>query len=88
MIFTVIWTEAAFITLRSLRSEDPPGAAVVAQAVSGLAEDQQPKGSAQLGSTDLRRLRIGSYRVLYEIDETNGSVMVHSVGRVRTGRPG
>jgi mRNA interferase RelE/StbE len=53
-----------------------------------LAEDQQPKGSAQLGSTDLRRLRIGSYRVLYEIDETNAAVMVHSVGRVRTGRPG
>jgi mRNA interferase RelE/StbE len=70
---TVSWTGPRFTTLRKLRAPDPPGAIVIAQAVSALAEDQQPTGSAQLGSTNFRRLRVGAYRVVAPVPSSTSS---------------
>ncbi len=38
-------------------------------AIDRLADDPRPAGSFPYGSPDLRRLRVGRYRVLYEITE-------------------
>jgi len=48
---------------------DPPGIRAVLDANGKLADDSRPDGSFPYGSPDLRRLRVGRYRVLYEISE-------------------
>jgi mRNA interferase RelE/StbE len=49
--------------------DDPPGIRAVLDAIDQLTDDPRPHGSFPYGSPDLRRLRIGRYRVLYEISE-------------------
>jgi len=45
---------------------DPQGIREVLDAIGRLADDPRPAGSFPYGSPDLRRLRAGRYRVLYE----------------------
>jgi mRNA interferase RelE/StbE len=49
--------------------DDPQGIRAVLDAIDRLADDPRPAGSFPYGSPDLRRLRVGRYRVLYEITE-------------------
>jgi mRNA-degrading endonuclease RelE of RelBE toxin-antitoxin system len=42
--------------------------------IDRLADDPRPAGSFPYGSPDLRRLRAGRYRVLYEITEETVAV--------------
>ena len=62
--------------------DDPPGIRVVLDAIDRLADDPRPAGSFPYGSPDLRRLRVGRYRVLYEI--TEDAIAVRHIAR-RTG---
>ena len=47
--------------------DDPAGVREVLDAIDQLAGEPRPAGSFPYGSPDLRRLRVGRYRVLYEI---------------------
>ena len=49
--------------------DDPQGMDAVLGAIDRLADDPRPAGSFPYGSPDLRRLRVGRYRVPYEITE-------------------
>ena len=49
--------------------DDPQCIRAVLDAIDRLADDPRPAGSFPYGSPDLRRLRVGRYRVLYEITE-------------------
>jgi mRNA interferase RelE/StbE len=49
--------------------DDPQGMRAVLDAIDQLVDDPRPAGSFPYGSPDLRRLRVGRYRVLYEITE-------------------
>jgi mRNA interferase RelE/StbE len=49
--------------------DDPQGLRATLDAIDRLADDPRPSGSFPYGSPDLRRLRVGRYRVLYEITE-------------------
>jgi mRNA interferase RelE/StbE len=49
--------------------DDPQGIRAVLDAMDWLADDPRPTGSFPYGSPDLRRLRVGRYRVLYEITD-------------------
>ncbi len=49
--------------------DDPQGIREVLGTIDGLADEPRPAGSFPYGSPDLRRLRVGRYRVLYEISE-------------------
>jgi mRNA interferase RelE/StbE len=44
--------------------DDPPGIREVLDAIDRLADDPRPPGSFPYGSPDLRRLRVGRYRIL------------------------
>jgi mRNA interferase RelE/StbE len=53
----------------------------VIEAVEGLGRDPRPVGSATLaGSPGWRRIRIGSYRVVYEVRDDALVVLVLRVG--------
>jgi mRNA interferase RelE/StbE len=67
---------------RMLRIDDPEGARHILHAVTLLAGDPCPESSTVLGRTQFRRLHLGRYRVLYEIDA--GTVSVMHVGTVLT----
>ena len=54
--------------------DDPQGIRAVLDAIDRLGDDPRPAGSFPYGSPDLRRLRIGRYRVLYEITEETVAV--------------
>ena len=59
--------------------DDPQGMRAVLDAIDRLADDPRPGGSFPYGSPDLRRLRVGRYRVLYEI--TEDAVAVRHIAR-------
>ena len=55
----------------------------VRDAIGGLAEDPRPSGCLKLTGRDVWRIRIGSYRVVYEIDNSRRVVTVLHVGHRR-----
>ena len=59
--------------------DDPQGIREVLDAIDQLAEDPRPAGSFPYGSPDLLRLRVGRYRVLYEI--TEDAVAIRHIAR-------
>jgi mRNA interferase RelE/StbE len=69
---TAIDQAAAFL-------DDPPGIRAVLNAIDRLADDPRPAGSFPYGSPDLRRLRVGLYRILYEI--TDETVAIRHIAR-------
>lgn len=53
-------------------------------AIDALAEDPRPVGSRQLvGQTDLLRIRVGDYRVIYTIQDKRVVVLVLRVAHRR-----
>ena len=55
----------------------------VAQAVLKLERDPRPTGSKKLRGAQDYRLRVGSYRILYSVDDRNRVVEVIAVGHRR-----
>ena len=75
----VLWSERAINAAAGFLSDDGPGLRQLLAAVDQLADDPQPASSVQYGSPALRRLRVGRYRVLYEISDV---ITVIHVGRL------
>jgi mRNA interferase RelE/StbE len=63
--------------------DDPQGIRQVLDAIDRLADHPRPAGSFPYGSPDLRRLRVGRYRVLYEI--TEDTVAIRHIARGSAG---
>ncbi|WP_406504153.1 type II toxin-antitoxin system RelE/ParE family toxin [Streptomyces sp. NBC_00212] len=81
MTYSIIWEpEATSAAVRFLK-DDPQGLAALYEAVDALAEDPLPATSAPYGS-EYRRLRVGSYRALYIIDDEVIRILVTHVGRM------
>ncbi len=51
----------------------------IARAIDGLASTPRPSGCKKLRGTDLWRLRLGRYRVIYAIDEEASLITVAKV---------
>lgn len=69
MTYEIVWVDEAFAAAQVFMTDDPAGLAAVFDAVDDLASDPRPPEAFQWGNTDVLRLRIGRYRVLYEIDD-------------------
>lgn len=79
--FAVEFTTAA---AREVRKLDPQIRSRVIDAIEGLADDPRPATARKLvGFTDAWRLRIGDYRVLYEVIDESVLVTVFKVGHRR-----
>lgn len=80
MTYRITWEpEATNAAVRFLK-DDPSGLAAVYEAVDGLAEHPRPANSVAYGP-DVRRLRVGNYRVLYIIDDEVIRILVTHLGR-------
>ncbi|MEW5948302.1 MAG: type II toxin-antitoxin system RelE/ParE family toxin [Thermodesulfobacteriota bacterium] len=49
-------------------------------AIQGLSEDPRPSGVKKLTGRNAWRIRVGNYRVIYEIQDNSLVVLVVSVG--------
>jgi mRNA interferase RelE/StbE len=52
----------------------------VLDAIEALGREPRPQGSRKLTGADLYRVRVGEYRVIYEIDDGRSEVRVVKVG--------
>lgn len=66
MTLQVIWEEQA-ISAAAGFLDDSQGLQATLDAVAALAEDPSPATSFPYGSPDRRRLRVGRYRVMYDV---------------------
>lgn len=80
MTRSIVWSERAINAAAGFLTDDPGGLRQMLNTVDDLAEDPQPAGSLEYGSPGLRRLRVGRYRVLYEIDDD--AITVIHIGRL------
>ncbi|HLQ45985.1 MAG TPA: type II toxin-antitoxin system RelE/ParE family toxin [Planctomycetaceae bacterium] len=55
----------------------------IAEAILQLEADPRPQGSRKLRGTEGYRVRVGSYRILYTIDDDTRSVEIIAVGHRR-----
>jgi mRNA interferase RelE/StbE len=66
---------------RQLERLDAPIRRRIGAAVDGLVENARPPGSKKLkGSEDLWRIRVGDYRVVYQIHDRRLIVVIVSLG--------
>ncbi|MFC9617334.1 type II toxin-antitoxin system RelE/ParE family toxin [Streptomyces sp. NPDC056910] len=81
MSYEVIWEPEALAQAERFAKDDPDGVRQVFTAVDRLADEPRPEGA--FGSTDVLRIHVGIYRVMYEISDQQVRVSVIHLGRVR-----
>jgi len=55
----------------------------IVQRIGSLGDDPRPPGCENLSGQERYRIRVGTYRILYEILDTDGTVVVVKVGHRR-----
>ena len=81
MTFAVVREPVALDVATGFLVDDPSGLRDLFEAVDALAEEPRPPHAFPLGTSGLHRLRMGRYRVVYEIDDASGTVKVRHLGR-------
>ena len=79
MTYSIDWEPAATNTAAGFLMDDKEGLHRFIAALDALATDPRPPSSSALGSPDQRRIRIGRYRAIYEIGETQ--IVIAVIGR-------
>jgi mRNA interferase RelE/StbE len=67
--------------LRAIRTGDPSAYRRIVAAIRSLADDPRPVGSTKLTGFDppAWRVRVGGYRIVYEVDDSNVVVVIVDV---------
>jgi mRNA interferase RelE/StbE len=67
--------------VKSLSKIPRPHRRRIAKRIDGLAEDPRPKDSKKLsGEQDLHRIRVGDYRIIYQVEDDVLIVLVVRIG--------
>ncbi|WJV48234.1 type II toxin-antitoxin system RelE family toxin [Streptomyces flavofungini] len=80
MTYQIIWDDPALAAASRFFKDDPHGLQQVFASVDLLADDPRPSGAAAYGPT-VYRMRVGFYRVIYEITESTVTIMIMHLGR-------
>lgn len=80
MTYTLVILRRAQRELADLPMEAYPR---VREAIRKLGEDPRPTGCMKLSGRDGWRIRVGSYRVIYEIDDAQRQVTILHIGHRR-----
>lgn len=75
----LVWEAQWFEAFRELALQDLGTARQIRQQVNALARDPEPSNSVRWGTSSFFRLRVGEWRVLYQVDED--TVRIWSLGR-------
>ena len=68
MVYPVVWSDSAFVSAQRFLSDDPDGLLTVFDRAELLSEEPRPPSAARWGSERFR-LRVGRYRLLYEVSK-------------------
>ena len=77
MTYTVLVERYAQKQLMKLSMVEIP---VIKQAIASLADNPRPTGCKKMKTEPAWRIRVGNYRVIYEIDDDKVIVIVITVG--------
>jgi mRNA interferase RelE/StbE len=78
----VVWEPKALAAAQLYSKDDPDGVLAVFDATDTLADEPHPPGSFSYGE-GLYRMRVGHYRVWYELREGVVEIVVFHLGRAR-----
>ncbi len=53
---------------------------LIKSAIAGLADNPRKRGSIKLKGEEAYRIKVGNYRIIYEIDDNKVTVIVVAVG--------
>ncbi len=81
MSYEIVWADEAFTAAAAFMLEDPVGLTAVFDCVDGLGTDPRPPAAFPWGASGVLRLRVGRYRVLYEIVDPIIRIDVLHLGR-------
>lgn len=79
MNYDVLRSSQALRQLRHLRRTHPAQIPLIIAAIEDLSENPRPHGATKLVNRPEWRIRVGNFRVLYQIDDTNRTVTIASV---------
>ena len=68
---------------KALATVPSPSYERIRDAIRGLADNARPRGCKKLVGRPAWRIRVGRFRVIYEIDETAKAITVVDVGHRR-----
>lgn len=68
-MYTIVWTTTARRQFTRLTARNATLAARIMAAVDALAINPRPPGCVKLTGTDAYRIRVGSYRIVYTVDD-------------------
>ncbi|MFF5001496.1 type II toxin-antitoxin system RelE/ParE family toxin [Streptomyces phaeochromogenes] len=80
MTYRIIWEPSATNAAVRFLKDDPTGLAAVYETVDELTKVPRPSNSTAYGP-NIRRLRVGNYRVLYLIDDSVIRILITHLGR-------
>jgi mRNA interferase RelE/StbE len=78
--YSVVVAEAA---ARQITALDGSVRGRIVQRIQGLKEEARPSGCKKLTGSDLWRIRVGDYRIVYSIEDDRLLVLVIRVGHRR-----
>jgi mRNA interferase RelE/StbE len=79
--YDVISEPEALAQAERIAKDDPDGVRQAFTAVDRLADEPRPEGA--FGNTDVLRIHVGIYRVMYEISDQQVRISVIHLGRLR-----
>jgi mRNA interferase RelE/StbE len=79
--FKAVWELVAVDLTTRFLADDPDRLRSLFDAVDALMDEPRPPRAFPLGTSGLYRLRVGRYRVVYEIDQVSRTLMIRHVGR-------
>jgi mRNA interferase RelE/StbE len=81
VVYSVVVEPRALRIAAEQLGRDPKGLAVLFDAIDALASEPRPAEAAPWGGEGILRLRVGDWRVLYEVDDAELTVVVVHIGR-------
>jgi mRNA interferase RelE/StbE len=81
LTYTIVWEPPAIDAASRFLAEDSAGLRALFATIDNLATDPRPGTSLPFGSQDLRRIRVGRYRALYQVSDSDRTVVVTHLGR-------
>ena len=81
MTYTIVWEPGPVNAASGYLRSDPDGLRKVFATVDKLAHDPRPAGTTEFGSPDRRRLRVGTYSLVYEVHDDIVTILVLYLGR-------
>jgi mRNA interferase RelE/StbE len=81
LTYAIVWEPPAIDTASRFLADDSDGLRSLFTAIDALSGDPRPATSSPFGSPNLRRIRVGRYRALYQVSDDEQLIVVTHLSR-------